>query len=356
MGSMNELSEILEAAAASERPSALATILHARGSSFRRPGARLWLGAERRVGSVSAGCLEHDLAERSRDVIDSGHPTVISYDTSSDDDVLWGTASGCGGRLEILLEPWTEDLRSMLSLAESTLSSRDRCAIVHEWDGREVRRAFFRDEQKLSCASDLRSAALEALASRRSMMSVTETGGYRLIEVMSPPIALTLFGSGEDARRTATLGASLGWSVVMIHRSFAERNPLIEGVRFLAAHKGDHPSDPRSAIVIMSHDYYYDAEILESAAAWPVGYLGIVGPVKRTKELMRTARLPDQALERIHAPAGLDLGGETPAEIAISIVSEIQAALNGHRGGPLKESGEPIHRPAISREHVTAPK
>ena len=353
---MNELTEILGAAAASGKPSALATILHARGSSFRRPGARLWLGAEKRVGSVSAGWLEQDLAERSRDIVESGRPTVISYDTSSDDDVLWGTASGCGGRLEILLEPWTEDLASMLSLAESTLSGRDGCAIVHEWDGREVRRAFFRHEQKLSCASELRSTALEALSSGRSVMTVTETGGYRLIEVMAPPIALTIFGSGEDARRTAALGASLGWSVVMVHRSFAERNPSLEGVRFLPALSDAQPFDLRSAVVIMSHDYYYDAEILEAAATWPVGYLGIVGPVRRTNDLLKTARLPGQALERIHAPAGLDLGGETPGEIAISIVSEIQAVLNGHRGGPLKESGGPIHHPAISREPATAPK
>ena len=352
---MNELTEILEAAAASARPSALATIIHARGSSFRRPGARLWLGAEKRIGSVSAGCLEHDLAERSRDVIESGRPSLISYDTSSDDDVLWGTASGCGGRLEILLEPWTEELRSMLSLAESTLSSRDGCAIVHEWDGREVRRAFFRHEQKLSCGSALRSTALEALSSGRSVMTVIETGGYRLIEVMAPPIALTIIGSGEDARRSAALAASLGWSVVMVHRSFAEKTPSLEGVRFLAALKADHPSDQRSAVVIMSHDYYYDAEILEAAATWPAGYLGIVGPIRRTNDLLRTARLPDQALERIHAPAGLDLGGETPGEIAISIVSEIQAVLNGHGGGPLRESGGPIHRPAISREPATAP-
>lgn len=350
---MNELTAILEAAAASVQPSALATILHARGSSFRRPGARLWLGAEKRVGSVSAGCLEHDLAERSRAVIESGQPTVVSYDTSSDDDILWGTASGCGGRLEILLEPWTADLRSMLSLAESTLSSRDGCAIIHEWDGREVRRAFFRHEQILSCASELRSTALDALASGRSVMTVTETGGYRLIEVMAPPIALTLFGAGEDARRTAALGASLGWSVTMVHRSLAERDPSLDGVQSLPALSATPPSDRRSAVVIMSHDYYHDAEILEGAASWPVGYLGIVGPVRRTNDLLRTAGLPAQAAERIHAPAGLDLGGETPGEIALSIVSEIQAVLNDHRGGPLKESGGPIHHPAINREPAT---
>jgi xanthine dehydrogenase accessory factor len=353
---MNELTEILQAAAATRAPSALATILHVRGSSFRRAGARLWLGSEKRVGSVSAGCLEHDLAERARDVIGSGRPTLISYDTSSDDDVLWGTASGCGGRLEVLLEPWTEELQSMLSLAESALSSRDGCAIVHEWDGREVRRAFFRQEQKLSCASELRSSALEALASGRSAMSVLETGGYRLIEVMAPPIALSIFGAGEDARRTASLGASLGWSVTMVHRSFAERDASLRGVASLPALSSGHPSDQRSAVVIMSHDYYHDAEILETAASWPVGYLGIVGPVRRTNDLVKAAGLPGEALERIHSPAGLDLGGETPGEIALSIVSEIQAVLNGHRGGPLKESGGPIHQPAISREPATAPK
>jgi xanthine dehydrogenase accessory factor len=353
---MNELTEILRAAAASVNPSALATILHARGSSFRRPGARLWLGAEGRVGSVSAGCLENDLAERSREIIESGQPRVISYDTSSDDDVLWGTASGCGGRLEILLEPWTEDLRSMLSLAEGTLSGRNGCAIVHQWDGREVRRAFFRQEQKLSCASELRATALEALASGLSVMTVTETGGYRLIEVMNPPIALTIFGAGEDSRRTAALGASLGWSVTMVHRSFAERNPSLEGVQFIPAISEGPPFDRRSAVVIMSHDYYHDAETLEAAVKWPVGYLGIVGPARRTVDLLRTANLPAQTFDRIHSPAGLDLGGETPGEIALSIVSEIQAVLNGHQGGPLKESGRPIHHPAISREPAATPK
>lgn len=353
---MHELTEILQAAAASPQPSALATILHVRGSSFRRAGARLWLGVASRVGSVSAGCLEHDLAERSRAVIESGQPALVSYDTSSEDDILWGTSSGCGGRLEILLEPWTTELESVLSLAEKSLSSRESCVIVHEWEDGQIRRAFFPREKKMACASELRSVALEALEAGRSAMAVTDAGGVRLIEVLAPPIALTLFGAGEDARRVAALGASLGWSVAMVHRSFAERPPSIEGVRSFPMLAGGHPADSRSAVVIMNHDYYHDAEILKAAVAWPAGYLGIVGPARRTTDLLKTAGLSGSELGRLHSPAGLDLGGETPAEIALSIVSEIQARLNGHRGGPLKESSAPIHRPAISREPATTGK
>ncbi|HEY0788712.1 MAG TPA: XdhC family protein, partial [Thermoanaerobaculia bacterium] len=133
---MNELDRIVAAARASidaGAPSALATILATEGSSFRRAGTRLWIGADRRVGAISGGCLESDLAERARAVIASGTPILVPYDSAADGDVLWGTASGCGGLLQILLEPLSPELLDDLEWIQAELAARRPAPLVTEW-------------------------------------------------------------------------------------------------------------------------------------------------------------------------------------------------------------------------------
>ncbi len=313
---MNELDRIVAAARASVgtgAPSALATILATEGSSFRRAGTRLWIGSDRRIGALSGGCLESDLAERARPVLATGRAVLVPYDSAADGDVLWGTASGCGGLLQILLEPLTPDLLADLEWIQRELAHRRTAVLATRWDGERAFRSRFAS-----------GAALPEPVDR----SLT------LIETHLPPVALTIFGSGEDAGAVARLGGELGWRVLHLATTPDGDAALKEGAVLV---------DPRAAVLLMTHNFHRDAELLERFAASSAGYIGVLGPKRRTVELLARAGMPPRSLAALHAPPGLDIGGETPEEIALSVTAEIQAHFAGRSGGKLRERSAPIH-------------
>lgn len=322
----------------------LATVLAVQGSSFRRPGARLWIGARDRAGSVSAGCLEDDLAERAARLRTSGRSTLVSYDTATEDDVLWGTASGCGGRLDILLEPLTEEIVGHLAWMADESRRRRRCVLVTQWNGERAER--HRVPESIAAteaiADGLAGVAEETLRSGRNKV-LTDESRITLIEAAIPNVALTIVGGGDDAAALARHAALQGWDVCVVDRG--RRLEQITGAVVTAEELEaiDLPFDERSAVVLMTHNFHRDAEILAHLKGRTLGYLGVLGPKRRTTELLCQIGLASASLAALHAPPGLDLGGETPDEIALSIVAEIQAVFAGRRGGMLRELNGPIH-------------
>lgn len=353
---MRELEKIVTAARsalAAGTPAAMATILAARGSSFRRPGARLWIGGGRREGSISAGCLENDLAERARPVLERSVATLTRYDTANDQDILWGTASGCGGELTVLIEPVTSALVEDLEWVVAEGSVRRACALATNWDGTRVARHRL-PEGTQSPESPLAEQGRLALEEGANRILHDQEGAITLIETHRPPISLTVFGSGEDAVNVARCGASLGWITALVTRKAAQG--ALDGITLIA---GDEPEgnvevDERSAVVLMTHDFYRDASLLATFLARRPAYLGVLGPARRTRELLGSTGMSPNIPESVHAPAGLDLGGETPREIAISVVAEIQAHFAGRHGGKLRETSGPIHAPSAQVERALA--
>ena len=331
---MNELDRIVSAArgaAVSGDPSALATILGTRGSSFRRAGTRLWIGPDQRVGAISAGCLESDLAERARDVGRSARPVLISYDSSADGDVLWGTASGCGGVLQILLEPMTPPLLDDLEWMQQELEERRTAVLVTVWDGERASRAR-RGSKGIGEAHGV--LAERAFVSGQSITASDAAGGLTLAEAHMPPVALTLFGSGADARATARLAGVLGWRVALLVSARETEEALAKNAIL---------TDERSAVLLMTHNFHRDAELLQTLGRTSAGYIGVLGPRRRTLDLLAMDGMPKAASRALHTPPGLDIGGETPDEIALSLLAEIQAHFAGRTGGKLRERSTPIH-------------
>lgn len=330
----------VEGRAAADRgePAALATLLSARGSSFRRPGARVLFLAGRHVGSISGGCLERDLAERVPAVLAAGRAQKIAVDTGDAGDALWGTASGCGGALEIVLEPFTlERLAALESIVEE---HRDRRIAVRiwTWDGErfEMRNPGPQDRD------DLAAAAWDALAAGRSRV-LHAGGSTSLVEILPPPVALTLFGGGADAAAAANQALRLGWNVTLVDPSLAGAGATFAGVR-LVEDVETLPLDPRSAVLVMTHSFHRDVAILGRILASPPGYVGVLGPRRRTNELL-TAVGGGHPPSALRTPAGLDIGGESPEEIALSLIAEIQAHIGGRAGRPLSTIDGPIHEP-----------
>ena len=337
---MNELDTILEAAArcrSSGERYALATVVSVRGSSYRRPGARLLVpehGAP--VGLISGGCLEEEAARLAREALRLEAPMLVSIDHSAEGDELWGLGLGCRGVIELLAEPpelATETLEALRAAGAGRATY-----LLTGLDGE--RRAL--TEQQ---ADALGERAAMAVAHGRPTVI-----GESVLDPILPPLHLVVCGAGPDAGPLVAAGIRLGWRVSVVDA----RRSLLRADRFPGATL--HDAEPAqaadavgagewTAVVLMSHDYLRDAAYLGGFIGRGVRYLGVLGPRDRTDRLLAELDVApaDADLAALHAPAGLDLGADGAEEVATAIVAEILAALRGRSGVPLRDRPGPIH-------------
>jgi xanthine/CO dehydrogenase XdhC/CoxF family maturation factor/GTP:adenosylcobinamide-phosphate guanylyltransferase len=322
---MRERDAIIELwSAARERgeDAVLATVCEVKGSAYRRPGARMLLtAAGESAGIINGGCLDNDLWRCARAVMAAGEAQLLSYDTTSPEDIVWGLGLGCRGVVRILLEP----------------------AGGLEWlaDGNTVA-TFFE-------GSRLGTLPVQAPARERPRILSME-GGRALVESFLPPQPLWIFGAGADAAPLASLAAELGWAVEVIDPR--RRQPGLPSHVPACFVPPDRLSEleisPRAACVVMTHNFLHDLSALRFLLESPARYIGMLGPRSRTGELLEALRKdgatpsPEQ-LARLYAPVGLDIGAETPEEIAFSILAEIRAVISGRTGRHLRDRTGSIH-------------
>lgn len=369
---MKELQKIVseaEGARAAGKAVALATVVGIEGSAYRLPGARMLIVDGRWIaGSISGGCLEDDVVLRAREAVAKNEASVAVYDTTSDDDVVFGVGLGCKGVITILIEPIgapREDVDFIRFAGECLVERKTGMAATVIRSGGQVRpgsRVLLRDDVQLSDIDDrvLEDATLEAmgeLSDDTALRDLPMKKGTALVflERIEPPTPLVVFGAGHDAMPVVRFARDLGWHVTLVdHRpayATAERFPGIDriviGSRTDAACKLALDGD--TLALVMTHNYLRDLEWLEMLLPSPVRYLGLLGPRRRTDQLLVDLRekgiapSPEQ-IERLYAPVGLDIGSEGPAEVALSILAEMQAVMTRHRGGHLRERKRPIHQ------------
>jgi xanthine/CO dehydrogenase XdhC/CoxF family maturation factor len=179
------------------------------------------------------------------------------------------------------------------------------------------------------------------------------------LESLTPPVQLLVCGAGTDAQPLVAQAAALGWSVIVTDRraDFARTARFPEAQQVIVANDASAFNqlklDARTAAIIMSHSFAQDTYFLESLLARSLGYLGVLGSRRRTLDLL--ARLGrDTVPPALHAPAGLDIGAETPEQIALSILSEIQATLANRPGGALRQREGSIHGRELRADHHEA--
>jgi xanthine dehydrogenase accessory factor len=328
---VSELQEILariEELNAAREPMALATIVSTTGATYRHSGARMLIPAKGEpIGNVSGGCLEDDVARIGREVMRSGEPRMASFDLTADDDAVWGYGLGCNGSFEIFIEPTQGTVRT----AELLRQNHAGCLVT------------------VLSGHDVGSHRFEADASPDARPSISEEGGARVFhEPIQPPMRLIVCGAGHDAIPLVQQAADLGWRVTVAD----VRRRLLTNERFPGAadfcdadpdRAADAiATDTRTAVMLMSHNYLRDIAYLRSMLDAEWAYLGVMGPRGRTEQMLGEIGRPD-ALERLHAPAGLDIGAETPDEVARAIVAEILAVTRGRAGGALRDRKAPIH-------------
>lgn len=367
---VNVLSAIESVRARGEKM-ALATVVGARGSTYRRPGARLLVaeGGEL-IGNISGGCLDNDIKAEAKEVMEGKGARLVDFDLTADDEAVWGWGLGCNGALEVFVEPpdhaydvvaplrqALEERRSigLVTVLSATVPGIDKGArlLVHP-DGRTEAGLGDGEADELATRS-----ALQALASRKPSRQVLQVGDKGevsvFVEPMEPPIRLLICGAGEDVIPLVRLAAAIGWETVVAD----DRDNLLNRERFPEATEFVHlPKalevvdkagvDNLTAAVVMTHNYLRDQDHLQALLGTDVMYIGMLGPKIRLRRL-----LPDLAAEgiypseederKIHGPAGLDIGAEGPEEIAWALIAEIMAVRSGRDAGFLKNRQGPTH-------------
>lgn len=330
---------------------ALATLISAKGSSYRRPGARaLIVDDGTSVGGLSAGCLEKDIACR----LDSSvtEPFCIDYDLTAEDD-LRGFPFGCGGEVVVLIEPLidpvtTVDTMSALAWCDSLVEPGILCTVTRSAHpdikpGHRARVSDGKIEWFTQGASDLLalgveiSRHLEVQPNQKTALKtfiVDDKNIQILIELIKPTIELTIYGDGEDAMALEQMAILSGAKVQRYGKADIRRD-----LSDLAA---------TAYQVSMTHDLHLDTAIVQHLSHQNpdhLRYLGILGPRSRTQKILETLDSASLPLP-IYAPIGIDLAAETPGEIALSIMAEILAVSRNRPARHLRDSTGPIHRGA----------
>ena len=330
---MKELPAIVAALLAHGAPPAvLATLVSAEGSSYRRPGARLLILSDgSRLGSISGGCLEEDVISRAAQVRLTGRPETVVYDTTSENDLVWGVGLGCHGVVRVLLEKIAPPPAWAQALARN-FAQRRPTALTVVYGGDDPAAWGTRLAAPGDCADPDRIFA----------------------DMITPPVALTIFGAGDDAQPLARLARELGWQITVAdpRAAFATATRFPEA-HALAVGRADElvakiAPGPDTLAVVMTHHYVHDVPLLRDLLARPLAYLGLLGPKKRAEKILADLAAQGVAITaaqraRLHAPVGLDLGADSPEQVALSMLAEMQAALTGRDARPLRERTRPIH-------------
>jgi xanthine/CO dehydrogenase XdhC/CoxF family maturation factor len=368
---VSEITDVLTAIgslSASGQRMALATIVAVRGSTYRRPGARLLVPEEGApIGNISGGCLEGDVADMARLVIEEGRARLAGWDLTADDDAVWGLGLGCNGAIEVFIEPADRAVEAARAL-RTALEEERPISLVTVIESAEpesiapgARLIVMPDgavEGSLG-RSDVDAEAIatarELLTTERSEIRTLAEGIRAFVEILDPPLRLVICGAGHDAVPLVRAASHLGWNVTVVD----DRPAFLNRERFPEAHgfaSVDDPSevaeaitiDARTFVVVMTHNFLRDKAYLRGLLTTDARYVAMLGPAARTQRLLMELEeegtpITDEGRSRIHGPAGLDLGAEGPEEIAQAIIGEIVAVRRGRDGGFLKERPTPIH-------------
>jgi xanthine dehydrogenase accessory factor len=336
----------------------LVTLVKADGSSYRQPGAHLLLGAHGEyAGTISGGCLEREILRKAIWLVRGG-AVVERYSTMFDDTAEVPFGLGCGGIVDLLLEPGdTFECRAFMAAFEGALAGEE--ATVLTWlprGSRGLGRAVLAASGDFTFASeDL--TELELTEARKGVLleNWAESMPENIfVEKIAGPQRLFVLGAGDDAKPLVSLAALLGWSVIVMDG----RAQLARGDRFPEAEQVAVVSSstvnvleirPEDAVVLMTHSYEQDRELLTAVLPLRPRYLGLLGARHRSSLLVsevavKLGRTVPACCEQIYAPVGLDLGGDGPEAIALAIIAEVQACCMGKLGVSRRLSPADVER------------
>lgn len=355
---MKEIQEILKKIKSlkPDEKAILATVIDVQGSSYRLPGAKmLILENGDTFGTVSGGCLEADILERAKQVLETNEPQVFIYDTTKDLDSVFSLNMGCRGIIRILLE--TAKDNSLLDFIEGCFEHNQNglsaTLVKSPNDHKLAKRLLLSDNGTFQ--TDFDNKLFQAISTDAQGIfssGISAIKSYEFGEVffdfISLPTNLTIFGAGADAVPLAELSKNLGWKVTVVdHREkFANRERFVNADKILISHPEAMSENvnigKNSVVAIMTHNYELDKKLLRVLLKSNAKYIGKLGPKRRSENMLREFKdegisFTKEELQKFYSPIGLDIGADTPEAIGLSIVSEIQAVLKNRNGTNLRD-------------------
>lgn len=345
----------------------LATVVGTQGSTYRRSGARLLIAEDgQTIGLVSGGCLERDLFEHTQQRMLDRQAKIVTYDRTATGDTLWGFGLGCTGTVQVLVERLDPPHDPLTFIAQCW---RDRSpgvlvsVIQAEDPATKLGACLTLTSHSIRVLGKTEPGLIEAtisdaqavLQDRQSVVKQYELATQQvnvLLEFVQPPIPLMIFGAGQDAVPIAEFAKVLGWHVTVIdcRANPISRERFATSDRVILARRERFDClaiKPETVAVIATHNYYDDLEALKVLLPASIRYTGLLGSKQRTKRLLHQLQqdttYTDVQLAKLYAPIGLDIGAETPEEIALSIITEIKAFMSGRFGGSLRTRNKRIH-------------
>ena len=370
---MKEIRDIIKAFDEAQRmgkQTALATVVHVEGSSYRRPGARMLIEDNGQLtGAISGGCLEGDALRKALLVMTEKRSKLVTYDTMDDDDAKFGVGLGCNGIIQVLIEPidisnpdnpiqylkkvnekrQAAVLVTLFSLQDRKGPQYGTCLLLKE-NGDLVQHVQVLKDVLLADAN-------EALINQNSSFKNYTSDAHNItafIEVIKPPVSIIIIGAGNDVMPVVNMADILGWETTVVdgRANYARQERFVSACQVLVAKPENVLEqiaiDEHTVFLLMTHNYNYDMAMLRQLLGKNVAYIGMLGPKKKRERMLSElkeggAHFTEQQLSVLHSPVGLDIGAETSEEIALSILSEIKAFFANKDVQSLRTIKEVIH-------------
>lgn len=318
--------------------SALVTVVDLDGSSYRRPGVRMLVGANGSLtGAVSGGCVEKEIQRQAQEVFTSGKALLMVYDGRY--------RLGCEGILYLLIEPITQ--------ASALAQEFDRDFMARnpiEMQSSYQKQAGLNPEMGTQITL---SSGKQLSVGSKFTQATANSGLLAFKQALPPAIQLVIIGSEHDAVALCSNAAQIGMSVTIVAppddpKTLANFPGALAYLGISAEDLGQFKCDSRTAVLIMTHSFAKDLKYLGNLAEQETGYIGLLGPKKRREQLLNDLleHYPETSLafiESLYGPAGINIGAESAQEIAVSILAEILAVLRGQQPGSLKNKATGIH-------------
>jgi xanthine/CO dehydrogenase XdhC/CoxF family maturation factor len=370
---MKEIRDIIKAFDEAQKlgkQTALATVVHVEGSSYRRPGARMLIEDDGQLtGAISGGCLEGDALRKALLVMTEKRSRLVTYDTMDDDDAKFGVGLGCNGIIQVLIEPidisnpdnpiqylkkvnekrQTAALVTLFSLQDRKGPQYGTCLLLKE-DGGLVQHVPVLKEVLLADAN-------EVLINQNSSFKNYSSDDHNItafIEVIKPPVSIIIIGAGNDVVPVVNMADILGWETTVVdgRANYAKQERFVSACQVLVAKPENVLEqitiDEHTVFLLMTHNYNYDMAMLRQLLGKTVTYIGMLGPKKKRERMLNELKdegsnFTGQQLSVLHSPVGLDIGAETSEEIALSILAEIKAMFANKDVQSLRKIKEVIH-------------
>ncbi|MGM0934649.1 MAG: XdhC family protein [Bacteroidota bacterium] len=352
--------------------SVLATVVHVDGSSYRRAGARMLIDEFGNItGAISGGCLEGDALRKALHALHQQKNKLVTYDTSDEDDAIIGAQLGCNGIIQVLFEPLDyEDELNPCELLKKLIDQKNPSAIVVQFNLNKSKEQpgtklvisenseVFGSKPEEELFNNILEQAHLTLKNNKSHFAeylIDEETQHIFIQNYQPPVKLIIVGAGNDAQILAQQADLLGWDVVVTdgRPTHANKERFTSSCQIIVSKPEQTLEnieiDHRSCFLLMSHNYNYDLAVLKLLLGEKmIPYIGILGPLKKYQRMLGELEeegfdLKKEDVNNIYAPVGLEIGAETPAEIGLSILAEIQSVLTGKTARSLREKSSPIH-------------